>query len=307
MDSLRINTYKPQYNYSYNQSFQGRLKSLNDLNPISRYTDIYMKKSANISRTHITKTQPDIEPYIKIVKMNTNKTTEISAWDINPDNSEKYVLFLHGMSQNVTNYQPLYSKVLEKKVGIFAVEYRGYGNNPESSISEDKFRRDIETAYKHLTETKGIKPENIIVIGHSMGGALATNFASKHPEVKSLILICPIVNAAKIGEKFALNKNIGEGIPENIKRFTDKIKPLKWLYSLRMSSLSKMKDNKVPTYIVQSENDMVTPLGAARTLAKIAKRRGVLKEIAVLKTGGHQVDSRKVNTISKFLDNILSD
>ena len=306
MDSLTINTYRPQYNYRYNPSFQGGLKSLNDLNPISRYSDRYFRRAAQESRKFIKQIIPELKDNLDIIPLRSTKKITISAWDIKPNNSDQYVLFLHGMAQNVSNYQNLYKQVNKQNIGIFAVEYRGYGANHQANFSEDKLRHDVEVAYKYLTEKKGIKPENITVIGHSLGGALATNFASKHPDIKSLILICPIVNAAKIGEKFALNKTLGEGIPPSVKNFTNKIKPLNWLYSLRLSSLLKMKSNKVPTYIIQSKNDVVTPLGSARTLAKVAKRQGVLQDIRVLESGGHMVDSNKVSIIGEFLDRIYS-
>ena len=306
MDSLTINTYRPQYNYRYNPSFQGGLKSLNDLNPISRYSDRYFRRAAQESRKFIKQIIPELKDNLDIIPLRSTKKITISAWDIKPNNSDQYVLFLHGMAQNVSNYQNLYKQVNKQNIGIFAVEYRGYGANHPANFSEDKLRHDVEVAYKYLTEKKGIKPENITVIGHSLGGALATNFASNHPDIKSLILICPIVNAAKIGEKFALNKTLGEGIPPSVKNFTNKIKPLNWLYSLRLSSLLKMKSNKVPTYIIQSKNDVVTPLGSARTLAKVAKRQGVLQDIRVLESGGHMVDSNKVSIIGEFLDRIYS-
>lgn len=306
MDSLTINTYRPQYNYRYNPSFQGGLKSLNDLNPISRYSDRYFRRAAQESRKFIKQIIPELKDNLDIIPLRSTKKITISAWDIKPNNSDQYVLFLHGMAQNVSNYQNLYKQVNKQNIGIFAVEYRGYGANHQANFSEDKLRHDVEVAYKYLTEKKGIKPENITVIGHSLGGALATNFASNHPDIKSLILICPIVNAAKIGEKFALNKTLGEGIPPSVKNFTNKIKPLNWLYSLRLSSLLKMKSNKVPTYIIQSKNDVVTPLGSARTLAKVAKRQGILQDIRVLESGGHMVDSNKVSIIGEFLDRIYS-
>lgn len=306
MDSLRINTYRTQYHYRYNPSFQGGLKSLNDLNPISRYSDRYFRRVALESRKHLQEIIPELKNKLDVIQIQSTKKVTISAWDIKPNNSDQYVLFLHGMSQNVSNYQGLYKEINSQNIGVFAVEYRGYGTNQPANFSEDKLRHDVEVAYKYLTDKKGVKPENITVIGHSMGGALATNFASNHPDIKSLILICPIVNAAKIGEKFAINKRLGEGIPEYIQAFTTKFKPLNWLYSLRLSSLLKMKSNKVPTYIIQSKNDVVTPLGSARTLAKVAKRQGTLQEIRVLGSGGHIVDKNKVNVVSEFLDKIFT-
>lgn len=304
MDSLTINTYKYSSGYSYNPSFKGGLKALNELNPISKYTDKFIKKSAEFSRRSFSETLDEFKPYVKIIKLMSDKTTEISALDLNPTGSDKYVFFLHGMSQNVTQYQHLYKGITDRNLGVFAVEYRGYGTNPKSKISEDRFRQDVEVAYRHLTKSMGISPDNIIVMGHSMGGALATNFAYKHPEIKTLILISPVVNVSRIGEKFALNKTLGEAIPPKLKNITEKIQPLNWLYSLRLNALSKMKRNKVPTYIIQSQNDIVTPIESAETLAQVAKKRGILQDMYVLDSGGHIVNKEKINIVSQILNEL---
>ncbi len=289
-----------------NIAFQSRLKSLNVVNPISHYMDTYFNKVAKNSQKAVDGISSALEGKVNILRLNKGKASEISVWDMNLENFENYVLFLHGMSQNVSNYQRLYSQILDQKTGVFAVEYRGYGANKPSYISEDRLRNDVELAYKYLTETKGIQPENITVIGHSMGGALATNFASRHKDLKSLILICPISNMADVGKKFLTNNTVGMGIPENVKKITDKINPLKWLYNLRFNSLNKISKVETPTYIIQSQNDTVTLLGGARKLAKKAKRKGILKDFCLLPAGGHKVDARKVSKVSELLSKIYS-
>lgn len=299
MNNLAISSYN-----SKNITFQGGIKSFNVLNPISRYSNRYFNKSAQNSGLHITELSEDIAPFVNTIWMKSKKNTLISALDINPSGSKTYVMFLHGMAQNVYDYQPLYKTILNKKFGVFTPEYRGYGINPKAKISEDKLRADVDRAYKYLTEEKGISPENIILIGHSMGGALATNLASKHKNLKSLILICPITNLSNIGERFAIHKQIGEGIPKPIYKTTEHVKPLRWLYSLCFNSINKLNKTKVPTYIIQSKNDSVTPIIHARKLVKTARKRGIFKNFICLPTGGHKVDSKKVEAIANILENL---
>ena len=295
MNIQNLNTYQQTSQMSY----KGGASYINKVNPASHYFDKFFNKSAIETLTKFDDILPALEGKIKTINIK-----NISAWDINPEKSENYVFFLHGMSQNVSNYQKMYEELLLKNQGVFAVEYRGYGTNKENKVSESKLRKDVELAYNYLTETKGIKPQNITVIGHSLGGALATNFASKHPEIKSLILLCPIVKPSFIGEKFKTNKNLGIGMPNCIKNITDKLKPLKWLLDFRFNSLSKMKNNTIPTYIIQSRNDCVTTIGGARKLAKAARRQNILKDFISLPLGGHKVDSVKIEAISKIFDNM---
>lgn len=294
---------------SYNKNniaFQSRLKSLNALNPISYYTNRYFKKSAKLSQNNIETICPELYSSWSAhwAKSGKNLVTihEFSSQIHKPDT---YVMFLHGMAQNVTNYQPLYKNIINKNLGVWAVEFRSYGTNKTCTISEDKLRKDIEIAYQHLLKQKNLKPENVIVIGHSMGGALAANFASKHHDIKSLILISPLYNATNLGQKFIEHKKLGQGIPKALYSFTNKIKPLKWLYSLRFSTINKLKDIKTPTYLIQSKNDSVTPIIPARHLAKTARKYGILERFITLPNGGHKVDSDKVNVISDILDSFV--
>lgn len=305
-NQIPMNIQPINYNYQQNNNttFKGGLKSLNTINPISHYADVYFNKAAKISQHHMEPMSEFLINKVKLIKLNKGKETLLSAWDINPDKSENYVLFLHGMAQNVSNYQPLYESILRRNTGIFAVEYRGYGINKTAAISEDKLRDDVEQAYKYLTEKRNVKPENITVIGHSMGGALATNFASKHKDIRSLILICPITNMKDVGKKFASNTTIGMGIPEKVNSLTEKLNPLKALYNLRFNSLSKIKEVESPTYIIQSQNDTVTLLGGARKLAKKALRKGILQDFTLLPLGGHKVDQKKVTRIAEILEEI---
>ena len=283
----------------YNTSYKGGLKSLNALNPISYYANSYFKHSAKMSNKNFMPISDSLIGKIKKIKLG-----RISAWDINPKNSKDYIFFLHGMSQNVSNYQAVYETALKNKKAVFAVEYRSYGENKTAVLSEDRLRNDVEKAYKFLTEEKSIRPENITVVGHSMGGALAANFASKHKDIKALILLSPIRNMAGIGKKFYLHKNIGVGVSQKVNKLTNTIKPLKWLLSLRFNSQKKMKQINAPTYILQSRNDSVTPLSGTRKLVKAAREKGILKDFIIFPLGGHKVDSKKVDALNKILGEI---
>ena len=291
-------------NVNSNITFQNRYKSLNVINPISYYSNRYFRRAAKISQNNLEPICPELQTSLSKIHVTDNKKL-INVFDFNPGSAKNYVIFLHGMAQNVSNYQNLYKAILKKNMGVWAVEYRSYGTNPTERMWEDKLRKDVENAYRYMLKEKNIKPENIIVIGHSMGGALAANFASKHKDIKSLILVSPVTSAANVGDKFARHKTLGQGIPKKLISITNSIKPLKWLYSLRFNCLNKVKNIKCPTYIVQSKNDTVTPIKYARVLSKTARKYGVLGKFISVPGGGHKVDSAKVEEISKILDSFV--
>ena len=289
---------------SNSSSFTGWQETINIVNPISKYFNKYFEKSSKHARDVITEIIPSLQGKINIVPMISARGTAIYGWDINPTKSEKYVLFLHGMAQNVASEQKLYETIINKNTGVFALDYRGYGQNKESKFDEKLMIKDINRAYKYLTKEKGINPSNITIIGHSMGGALATIFASKHPQINSLILISPITNLHGINPKFVYNKNLGLGVPETI---NDKLIPssfITMLSSFRLNALSKIKNLEVPTYIIQSKNDSITPCANARLFSNRARQKGCLRDFIMLQNGGHNINQKKINVIAGILDKI---
>jgi len=282
-------------------TYKGGVKTLNRFNPAARYVNRYFNRMARTSADRIEDLKPALAGKIQNVQLG-----NISAWNINPSNSKEYIFFLHGMAQNVSNYQHLYETILNQGKGVFAVEYRGYGSNKPAKISEDKLRKDIKTAYNYLTQKENIKPEDITVVGHSMGGALATDFASKHHDLKALVLICPITKMSFLGEKFSSHKGLGLGMPKSVQKFSKFIKPLAWLSDLMFNSVNKISKINTPTYYIQSKNDSVTTLQGARYFAKTARKRGILQKFISFPTGGHKVDDDKVCAISEILKKIYS-
>jgi len=162
MNTINFTTINNQYNYNNVKNntnrqnidkhcanengavnFGAKPKPYNIINPYAHYLMDYMNASAKKSQAKFDSVIPELEGKIKTVKLKSSGGKEISGWDINPNNSDKYVLFLHGMAQNVSNYQPMYKSIADKGVGIFALEYRGYGANASAKCSEYKLSNSL--------------------------------------------------------------------------------------------------------------------------------------------------------------------
>ena len=300
-----VTTYNSNYKYMPVQhpSHKGGIKSLNAINPIMHYTNDYFVKMAKASTLKFQPIKPTLENVIKHVKIKSGKY-ELNAWDMNPNNSDKYILFLHGMAQNITDYQDLYESIINQgDFGVLALEYRAYGENTKGKPSEDNLIKDARSGFRFLTNT-GIKPENIILAGHSMGGSLATTLATKQKNIKGLLLICPLTKTEYWGKKFLNNSQLGMGVPYFVQNLTEKITPLKWLHNLTFNSIDKLKDIKCPIYLIHSRNDTVTSLQGARNFVKAAKKNNLDIEYHYPSTGGHKVDSRKIDYITDFLNRL---
>ncbi len=288
-------------NQSTPVSHRGGITALNKLNPIAVYADRYFARVADSSSARIEPLVPALAGKVNKIRFN-----NISAWDINPNNRREYILFLHGMSQCVSNYQSLYETILGKGKAVFALEYRGYGENEKGNSTEGNLHKDVSQAYNYLTKIKGIDSQDITIIGHSMGGALATHFASKHKDIKALVLISPLTKMSFLGNKFTSHKALGVGAPQSLIDITKRIKPLSWLYDLKFNSISKIPKIKTPIFYLQSDNDSVTTLSGAEAFVQKSREQGILRQFRRFPAGGHKVDSSKIKAIAEILDEIYT-
>jgi uncharacterized protein len=89
------------------------------------------------------------------------------------------VLILHGNGGNITHRMPLYAVLREQGLDVLALDYRGYGQS-RGTPSESGTYLDAEAAWQWLA-AHGSPPERILLLGESLGGAVATELALRHP------------------------------------------------------------------------------------------------------------------------------
>jgi len=230
------------------------------------------------------------------VTIKTQDNLKLKCWDINPSKSDKYVIVLHGNNQNIQVCQELYSTLHKKGYGVFALEYRGYAENP-GNVSERGFYKDADAALKYLKD-KGIKEEKIGLVGYSLGGAVATDLASRN-NLGAVILTSTFNNAIDVARAGVNASDLK--IPSAIKKTVDSIPG--YLFPIHNSYRSDLKISKInsPITIIHSEDDKDIPINLAQKLSKKATNSSNLTFVT-LPTGGHDFDKDKIKAISDALD-----
>lgn len=112
------------------------------------------------------------------------------------------VLLLHGFASNKNEVNNFYDntalKLSSEKFVSLRIDFQGCGDSKitseESSI--DTMITDAISAYEYLIGQKGVDKNNIIIIGFSLGAAIAMLIA-KQTNPKSLILISPALHLLK--------------------------------------------------------------------------------------------------------------
>ncbi|MCP4177360.1 MAG: alpha/beta hydrolase [bacterium] len=98
---------------------------------------------------------------------------------VNPENqnNEKVFLFNHGNAGNISNRLDTINIFHNLGYSVFVYDYREYGKS-EGKITEKGLCNDARAAWNYLTEKKGFMPNDIIIAGRSLGGAIAAKLAS---------------------------------------------------------------------------------------------------------------------------------
>lgn len=94
------------------------------------------------------------------------------------------VIILHGLLGSLDNWQTV-AKYLQEQFTVYLVDQRNHGKSPHSEKMDfDLMVQDLET----LMDEEGITKAHLI--GHSMGGKTAMNFALQHPQrVEQLVVV----------------------------------------------------------------------------------------------------------------------
>jgi fermentation-respiration switch protein FrsA (DUF1100 family) len=209
----------------------------------------------------------------------------LSAWFLAAPGSEKALLWFHGNAENIGMGLDHLRSLSQLGVNVLEVDYRGYGKS-EGTPNEAGVYRDSEAAYRYLTESRGFQAKNIFVYGHSLGGAVAVDLASRHPAGGLIV------------------ESSFTSVPD-MARHIYHLPMAGFLAHSRFDSLSKIVRVRAPVLIIHGTGDHVVPLSMGRRLFEAANEP---KRFFPVQGAGHD-DPYAVggdayfHTLSSFIQN----
>lgn len=174
------------------------------------------------------------------------------------------IIFFHGNGDDWTGAAIATRQWAEGGYGVLLPEYRGYAGNP-GSPSEQGLFNDGRAALSYL-RAAGIEPQQIVIIGNSIGSGVATQMAAEVPPA-ALILISPFAS---------LESLIGEKYP---------VLPATLLVRDPFDNLSKLPSVRAPIFLLHGTNDALIPHSHSERLA--ASQPGAT--LRLVDGAGHQI------------------
>jgi fermentation-respiration switch protein FrsA (DUF1100 family) len=126
---------------------------------------------------------PPLETYaseVEEVWLRAADGVRINAFFHSHPTSKKALLWFHGNAENIGSGLSQMRILVKTGVNILAVDYRGYGKS-EGKPDEAGVYQDADAAYDYLVNQRQISVQDIFIYGHSLGGAVAINMASRRP------------------------------------------------------------------------------------------------------------------------------
>lgn len=243
-------------------------------------------------------TMPELKEIIEEVSFQ-SENIKLNAWYIEKKHFEKpVILYCHGQAEHIAYFQKPYHVLAEKGYGVFATEYRGHGKSC-GTPSESGIYKDIDSAINYLKTEKGIKEEDIVIWGRSMGGAIAAETATKY-NLRGVILESTFTTL-KEAARYIATSGCKHPIFGPKRKFLFRLAnyiPSKQTFD----TLGKIHKIKSPLFIVHCKEDVIVDYRMAH---KNAETHGNAK-LFIAENGSHDHSDWAYDEILSFLESLLN-
>lgn len=246
------------------------------------------------------------------------------------------ILLVHGLGE--LGIKDWYSTIpyLADKYHVIAIDLPGFGysEKPQGDYSPTNYAQVLATVARKLTKNK------LIVMGHSMGGAVSLRFASMYPMLVDKLIL---VDVAGVLHKTAFIKEASElplqsvDVPQSLQKSVSQVNDFTGTL-VEMMSMNKISEsiennkftrrviNKstnanaafnlieenfseaistidLDTVIIWGENDRIAPLRTAKVLDKRMKKA----KLSIIKEAGHVPMKTHQDLFLDILEKALTD
>ncbi|MHA1674034.1 MAG: alpha/beta fold hydrolase, partial [Promethearchaeota archaeon] len=185
----------------------------------------------------------------------------LSVIDIFPENAPKTIMFVHGFAGCAETWEYQINAFTDYHIIIPDLRGHGQSDAPDSDYTMEELVDDLYT----ITQTLDF-PEKFVLVGHSFGGSICVEFATKYPELlEKLVLLStageyPLSRPARAANKIPafMMKKIWKYRP----KWNAEVHVLKRMSSNNMSiwkGWEMLENIKTPSLIITGAEDRYFP------------------------------------------------
>jgi len=202
-------------------------------------------------------------PY-RDISMTTRDGVELHGWFIPHPNALVSLLIFHGNAGNISHRLPWIELLYPLELNILIIDYRGYGRSGGAPFEKGLYM-DGDAAYDWWLKDRAHTGEKLVLLGESLGGAIAVDLASRS-RVSGLILQSTFTSAKDMAKTL---------FPIGL---------LQPLARIHFDSASKISRVNCPKLIIHGNNDEIVPFRLGKDLYDLAPGP---KEFFEVQQAGH--------------------
>jgi len=199
----------------------------------------------------------------EVVNLGTSDNLALHGWFVPSSGQNGVLLYFHGNGGNISHRIESLHQFHRMGLSTLIFDYRGYGQS-EGEPTEEGTYLDAEAAWNYLTTVRGFQPKEVILLGRSLGGAVASWLAAR---VRPRVLI--------IESTFT-------SIPERGAEIYPYF-PVRLLSRFEYNTLERIGSANCPVLIVHSPEDEIVPFNHGQRLFEAARPPKEFLQIS----GGH--------------------
>ncbi len=247
----------------------------------------------------------DLDLYRHEVRVSSNPLVRLSAIDISPDRPQRTIVFIHGFGGQAMQWQYQLNKFAFNN-RVIALDLRGHGlsDKPVTGYDMPSMQADLETALELLKVTG-----KFVLVGHSFGGAIATEYAVNHPECVERLVLIATAGEFNLNPFFKIGLNLPIAILRIVAPFTRNwlsspphaLKPYYHQNLSKWKGWDKFAAIQVPTLVIRGNRDVVFE---KTMFDKVAKTIPGAEETDI-KVSGHMVMLERRESVNRALERFL--
>lgn len=113
------------------------------------------------------------------VTLRTDDGILLNAWYVPTPKAQRVLMFFHGNTRNISHFMDSIALFQRLGFSVFLFDYRGYGRST-GTPSERGTYLDAKAAWEYLLRERRLAPDDIVILGRSLGAAIASWIAARH-------------------------------------------------------------------------------------------------------------------------------